>query len=195
MAIGDHYELIDWQFCNGVDCFNVYHYERSSGGGNAQDLIDSFKQDVLPAVVAIQSADVTHIQLVANNFDNFADFAIETLLSANVGGEGTDSLPTFCGWTFRYVRSTRGNHNGRKTLVGVAEGDVTDGVAVGGLTSGLNACAAAMAASIGAGVGTYVPRIMRAPNTVKPTFTNARAFFAIAGVVYVNVSSQNSRKR
>jgi len=194
MATGDHLELIDWMSIQGVDCFNVFHYLQTGGTNGAQYLNAAYLTDVLPSIVAIQSSDVTHHSVLSTNYDDPSDYYFSALTTDNVGLEGTNSLPAFVGWTFRYIRSERGHHHGRKCITGVATGDQLDGEPVSGLAAGLAACAAALAASITFAGSSYSPQIMRAPNTIKPGYDNARSFFGITDVVFVRISSQNSRK-
>jgi len=194
MAAGDHLQLVDWMTIQGVDCFNVFHYEQAEGVGGAQQLNGAFITEVLPAVLSIQSSDVTHISLLATNWDDFADYYFSALTTDNVGAEGTSSLPAFVGWTFRYIRAERGHHHGRKCIPGIASGDQVDGVPVSGLVSGLNSVAEVLAGGISFDSNTFVPKIMRAPNTIKPGYSNARTWYAVNGVVFARISSQNSRK-
>jgi hypothetical protein len=194
MATGDHFETIDWQYIQGKDCFNVFHWLQTSGSGGAAELNSAFKDYILPPVIAVQSADVTHLSLLSTNYDDFADYNFVALTADNVGQEGGTSLPAFNGWTFRMVRSERGHHHGRKNFTGIASGDQEDGSAVSGLASGLVAVATALAGPIFYGGNYWSPQIMRAPNTIKPDYNNARAFYSVGSAAYVGISTQSSRK-
>jgi hypothetical protein len=194
MASGDYLQLVDWQSIQGVDCFNVYHYYQSAGSVGAQYLNAAFLTEVLPSVISVQSSDVTHHSLLATNYDDFADYYFSALTSDNVGLEGTSSLPAFVGWTYRYIRAERGHHHGRKCIPGIATGDQVDGEAVSGLATALGNLGTVLGDDISFSGSTFSPRIMRAPNTIKPSYDNARNFYPVNGVVYVRISSQNSRK-
>lgn len=195
MALGDHYQFIDRQTYNTVvPVYNVYWFEQVLGTGTASDLISAWLFYYLPAIVGIQTAVVTHLEVAAINVDNVADYASYAVTTGNVGTLGSHGLPPFVCWTFRLNRTERGHHNGYKRICGVDEGWQEEGIEEN-LTSALQTVAGIMGAQLNPGNGNkWNPMIHRAANTIKPTYNNPEAFFNVGTCAYVGITSQNSRK-
>lgn len=85
-----------------------------------------------------------------------------------------------------------GKRSGSKRFGRLTEGQITNGVAVGGLPAQLDTLAAALGAPLPIGlVDTWFPVILeRKPPNVFPWTSHD-----ISGVVYQRVTTQNSRKR
>lgn len=197
MAATNLYLLLDLQnYAGGIgDNMNAYCYLQTAGAGDWNDLNLAWITTVLPAVLAIQSAAVQHMSLETTNLNDPADFGTAGYAGAQVGGRGGDGISAFVNWAFQYTRTTRAVRNGAKRIMGVAEPDQANGVAVGGIVALLNAAAVAFNTTLTDLSGNaWSPRILRRANLahVPPVL---QASFPISGVQYTRISTQNTRKR
>lgn len=133
MAVGDFYRLIDYQTMQGQQIVNLYDYQQTAiytpvGFNEASDLCDSFNNQMLPSIVAVQSEQVVHTLLTCGAFGSFTDFG--TLIPDTTTGVVTGgALPSFVGWGFKLQRTTRLTRHGSKRIAGVAESWQQNGVA------------------------------------------------------------------
>ncbi len=196
MPAGDLYLLQDFQDYAGgaVDIINAYAYRQTSGAGVALDLANAFEAQLLPDIVAAQSAVMRHHRADVINLDDPADFDSSAYAGSPVGSRGGDGLPAFVAYAFKYVRTTRAVRNGQKRIPGVAEPDQANGVVVGGITTLLGALETALESTLTDGSGNvWTPRIYRRaePSRTPPV---VRADFPISNVLFSRISTQNSRK-
>lgn len=190
MAVGNRYQLIDFQTYVGNDILNVYYYRQVAGTHTAAvELVDLFVSSVLPFITAVQHEAVTHISIGAKNLDVPTDFNLTPLVTGNVGQVTGQGLPPFVAWAFRLVRTQTDIHNGAKRIVGVAEGWQANGVADSTVVSALNDLAEAMALTL----DNFEPRIMRKLLDSEGHLIGYEDFPMGAGQ-YVRISSQNTRK-
>jgi hypothetical protein len=194
MASGDHYQLLDRQVMNDKVIFNAFHYLQTAGSGGAEECALAYIDYVLPDMIVIQSTALEHLYIEVINLDNVTDYSTVDLTTGNVGTASGDYLPPFVTWTFKMTRVERGHHNGRKSVSGVTEGQQENGQPNSGTVASVNALANTMASPIFYGGSYWSPQIYRAPNSIKPDYTNAAAYYSIGGGFFVGISSQNSRK-
>jgi len=145
-------------------------------------------------MIDIQSAALEHLSIDVINLDNFSDYFNLGLNADNVGVATGDYLPPFCTWTFRLTRVERGHHHGRKAVSGVAEGQQENGQPNSGTVASVNQLANTLASPIFYGGNYFSPLIYRAPNSIKPGYDNAAAYYSVGGGFFVRISTQNSRK-
>jgi len=194
MAVGDKFKLIDAQTFLGKNLYNVIHYEGMSGTCNAADLAHAYETYVINEMIDVQSSDLVHAQVVVFNMTNVADYVDDVLTTANVGTIAGDNLPPYVALAFRFVRSERGHHHGALRLGGLTEQLNTDGVLDAAYVTAVGEIATILMGPIYGITGVYSPRIYRAPNTIKPGYSNAEAFYTPSAVAFVRISTQNSRK-
>lgn len=193
MAVGNRYRLIDTMDFIGDQTnplLNVYYFLQTAGVGNASNLANEWINDVLPDVRAVQSVGIVHRTIDVINMDSPADFFQVVLAANNVGLRPGDGLPVFTAWAFRYLRASMVSRHGAKRIAGLAEPDQNAGEAVGAIIPLLNALAVRLGTAIVDGLGnSWEPRIGR----VAPPAPFSS--FAITGVSYIRISTQNTRKR
>lgn len=184
----------------GNEFDNVFAYEVTTGGGTTSDLFSQFFGDILPLLTPVIDANTVFDQITTINLDDPTDFDIEGI---SVPGESSgDPLPGFLTWTFRYIRAIRGINDGRKAFGGINESNLTGGVPSGGTLTALSTIADGLAGVLTGTDGAYTPRIWRragkyAPYSGDPPVGTdyPDTFYAINGVEFSRVSTQNSRKR
>lgn len=112
------------------DMSNVFFYRASTGTGTAQELLDAFTTDVLPAVNAIQENDVIDNRLlqVQHLFD-LEDFVDDSITGGGVRAGG-GSMPSFVAVNYTLRLNTRAVRPGKKRFSGIGEDYVTQGVIV-----------------------------------------------------------------
>jgi len=193
MASGDRYKLVDTQNWSGNVAnpfLNVFYFLQTAGTGGALELVTEWITDVLPDIVAVQADNIAHTNIDCFNLDSPTDFSLNALSPVEPGTRTGDALPLFCAWAFRYNRASLLSRNGSKRFGGVVEGDQNEGQPVGAIITLLNALAVRLGTAIIDGSGnSWEPRIGRvAPPAA---FTS----FPVANVSFVNVTTQNTRKR
>jgi len=191
------YQLILKSTFKSVSCVNTFWYQLN-GPGNAGQLATAFVTEVLPAIVAVQSADVVYNSIVVNSLFTLEDFFSGSVSTA--GTRGNDSLPAFVGWYFQLHRPNRIVHNGRKTFAGVAELDVTDGVATATILALLDTLETVLITPFAVGLlaEAYLSIAETVPYTnpdTGKTYNVPDTLWNVSDVEYKRVSTQNSRKR
>lgn len=125
MALADIYVLDHVQLFEGEDLHNMYTYERSTTG-TAVDLINAFREDILPLIQQLQVDDVTTPVIKAYSLGNLGDLDEQTVdeAGANVG---VDMLPIFNAINFSLKPASRAVRSGSKRISGIPETVVTNG--------------------------------------------------------------------
>ena len=137
-AQGDVYEIVDTMTLLGQVCQDRYMYEVTSlpSGADANDVLVAFQEDVLPAILLVQPADVVHTSVRARNLFDNTD-AAEVLLN-EAGGLGAAEVTTsFNAYGFRFVGDNAAVRSGAKRLAGVVENAILDGVVTDATILGL----------------------------------------------------------
>ena len=197
VAVGNHYILtLQGQDArNGQQIDNVFCYEQTAGTGDASELVFQFGEEVYAPIMNILSVYWVPIQIVAYNLEVPTDYATRvTSVTGTVTGEAE---PSFVGFAFEYVRTSRVFNNGRKTFGPIAQADVLQNGPSDDALTRLEALATELNSpieDIGTG-SSWVPRIWRRPGTYASGVVAAPgAFNAPQAVIFRRVSSQNTRK-
>jgi len=195
MAIGNRYELIDFQSFEQQDCLNVYYYLQVSGiSGNAADLISAWNINVLPVLQTIQSVFISHLAIGAKNLDDPTDFSLLPHVPVVTGNQVGEAMPPFAAWAFRLTRQQTNIHHGAKRIAGLSEASQDAGVALPGFRPNLDNFAAVLGTNyVGVAGGVYEPRIMRKTKVLIPPSIVYTDFPMGAGQ-YIRLTTQNTRK-
>lgn len=197
MAIGDIYQLIDWQEFAGQHCLNIYYYQLSTASGAApyaEDLATLFAAGPLVDIVEVQVSGLQHTQIVVTCPDDFSDFFTLPLVAPiGTGTAGTEGLPPYAAGSIRLNRATRELRNGQKRFAGPPESAQTNGTVTTAYTTAMNTIAADLAANLtgGSAGAVWVPRIVRKQRVPPYAIT---AHIGIAGAQFVALTTQNTRK-
>jgi len=174
----------------GEICQNVFYYDVSGVDPSTADLLVVFATDVIPDIQNIVSSAVSFVNLDAINLDDPTDFS-NVAIVGTPGARPTDPSPPFLAWGYTYNRTSRVVRSGAKRFVGIAEGDMDEGIAVTGILAALDALGAQLSTSlVGPIGGVYEPIIY---GDVTPTRLVPIAV-PVSSVTYTRITSQNSRK-
>jgi hypothetical protein len=171
---------------------NVYGYRSNIAVVNEIDeLLNAFIAQVLPKICDIQSNNMTHDRLEVYEL-NTPNFAVRTLTSGNVGTRIGSQDANFVAWGFRLNRATLGTRSGLKRIGAASDSDISAGSAVPSVVAPLNAMAAAYGAPLTVGIiETWFPVILHRPTGGSTVWSDSGS----NGATYVNVTTQNTRKR
>lgn len=207
MAFGDIYRLKLTQVfaLTGPESVNVFHYQQVTVAGSnlgSTDLLTAFQTQVINAIHAIQSAEVSTVQIAAENVVPGVDNAYANFTpGAEPGDISGDCLPPFVCWAYQLTRTSSAVKNGAKRFMGVPETDQDDGNPVLSNQAQRSALQSVLAGNIGVlgTTGTFQPVIYRVGRDAKtiPAKTIpalAPQAFSIAGAPFKGISSQVSRK-
>lgn len=205
LVLSGRYALQDWE--------NVFFYriEDTPTEGVLSGIIEDFQTDVLPSMAAVQNPSTSYLQLAATNIFSH-DEAVVSPLDITAGTNSSDEImASFISASIKLVRSNARVRHGRKSLVGMSEGDAFGQVWTSGYQALLQDCADTFAALLTpGGVDNLAPVIVgrvfvpadppdiprayyRLPETQVEMGTNwAYVSSAIASTL---VTSQNSRKQ
>lgn len=122
------YQVILHQLYEQKEMSNVFFYRPATGTGTAQEVLDGFVTDVLPAINGIQENDVITNRLiqVLHLFD-LADFVEDTVSGGGVRAGG-GSMPSFVAVNYTLRVNTRAVRAGKKRFSGVGESYVQKGI-------------------------------------------------------------------
>lgn len=125
MALDDIYVVDHVQSFLGEALHNMYTFERSTTG-TAVDLINAFREDMLPLILQLQVDDVRTETIKAYSLGNLSDLDEQTVdeTGANVG---VDMLPIFNAINFSLKPVGRTVRPGSKRISGVPETVATNG--------------------------------------------------------------------
>lgn len=196
-AIGNHYiaTLRGHDSIHGQALQNAFCYQAVSGSPTAALLGDILNAVLLPLLTTITSVNTIYDDIYIVNLEDPADFATEII---GTDGDVTgDAMPPFVSFTYEYIRASRAVNNGRKAFGLVPESSVANGNIVGGVSAAVEAVADYLAedtSDLGS-TATFSPRIWRRPGTYASGVVAAPgAFYSIADVRFVGISTQNTRK-
>jgi len=136
MAGGDAYELQLHQLDRGQEVDNTFCYYQAlefvtTTPTKAQVLAENWADQILPAILGIQPAEVLTTGVTVKNLFNASD-AYELGLSESGTFTGDrDLLPTFNAYGFQLNGDNPAVKNGAKRFAGVWEDYVNDGVITG----------------------------------------------------------------
>lgn len=136
---GDILRFTDKQTLLGEEMLNVYFYQVNDTTGLAGDYLSVLsawlRDNVIAKVKVVQSPNLEHIEVFAENLTNGVDI-VNFVDGFPIAGTGTalGNNPPFVTYNFELLREERTTRNGRKAIAGTLEGDVTDGVYTGSMT-------------------------------------------------------------
>jgi len=172
MALADIYVLDHAQSFLGEPIHNLYTYERL-GTGSAQDLIDAFQSDMLPAIRTIQASQIKTDYLKAWSLGNLSDMAEEDISSAGLVVD-VQMLPVFNAINYSMPSNNREVRGGSKRIAGVPENFQVDGtITDAGYIATLNLLKVAYGAEISVDTTNFwrlsiVKRIKYNPDEARP---------------------------
>ena len=103
-----------------------YHQIDVVGSGTLSSALDTmWYQSIIPAMKALQSVDLTYIEVEWQNIRNLTEFGILTESPLVTGDITGDVNPSWNAVKFRYNRETRITRDGYKALGGVPEAVAT----------------------------------------------------------------------
>lgn len=208
MAVGDIYQLTDFQMCQGQTLENVYFYRQTAedaGFPTAKALSDMWNSQVRIPITNIQSNTVVHTRYQVINLFNPAE--LSDLIDSDAGSQSGDMNPVFIAWGFGAPRSNRLIRKSTRRIGGVMEVHTVNGAATAGAITLLNLMATAFNAqlvnAVVGGSNVFVPvavkRILVTPEEGDPYYrlpeSSVEATFRIiSNWAYEKVTTQSSRK-
>lgn len=128
VAVNDIIRIRDCQSMFGQTLCNVFYYVVQAWTGNSTllDVLTEYQQQVVSKFQPLQTPDLIHVNLRADNVTNDLDFAEKAISD---GGTYTDSisLPVFVAIGYKLTRSTKLTRPGAKRVAGISETLATDG--------------------------------------------------------------------
>ena len=208
MAVGDLYQLTDFQTMGGQILENVYFYRQTAADvafPSAKALHDLWNSAVRIPVTNGQYTGLVHTRYqVINLFD---DTELYDVIDSDAGAVAGDVQPFFVAWGFGAPRANRQIRKSTRRIGGVMEGMVTNGVATAPAITLLNAMAAAFNAvlsnGVTAGSNSFQPVAVKRikvthpigePYYRLPEGINEATWRVITNWSYEKVTTQNSRK-
>ena len=173
MASGDKFLLKIEYDCQGVQCFNILHYEAGAGGdGDAAQLVQAFVEDLRDPIRACMHNTTSIVGVEAVNLDDPTDDLVAAVGLAGTGNTTPGGeMPTFVTAVVEKTSPTRAIRSGAMRVPGIPEGFVTgNGFSAAGLTP-MNALAAALPVinSTGTGGSQFDLQIYTRPNATYPS--------------------------
>jgi hypothetical protein len=98
-------EIVDVQLLEGQEVLNVFHFVDPAGTGDEAVLVSDYISDVIPLMVGIQHADLTHIAVRHRVVYPTAALVHTTPISPPVAGgvTGTDVLSSATAFSFAWA--------------------------------------------------------------------------------------------
>jgi hypothetical protein len=204
--VGDVIRIKDVQQLTGVskELMNVYYFRVLAAAGSpvlnnlGPALVDWWTDAVLPDLLEVQSAGLTHVRLEIDNLMDFEDEFVVVAPPAPVAGvvAGDYSGPSNT-YSMQFNRALRTTRNGRKSLAGVPDtafaGNVVAPAVVELLMSFGDTVVAPPAFDNGTGVTmTFAMVIAKTP---VPPATLPTIFNDVTGATFRGLGSQTSRKQ
>jgi len=205
LTLSGSYSLQQWE--------NVFFYrvEDTPTEGILAGLIEDFQTDVLPVMAAAQNPSVSYLQLAAKNIFSL-DEEVVAPLDITAGTNSSDEImASFISASIKLVRSNARVRHGRKSLVGMSEGDAFGQVWTSGYQALLQDVADAFAVTLTpGGVDNLAPVIVGRifvpadPPDVPKAFYRLPATqgqmedrwaYVVSAIGSTLVTSQNSRKQ
>ena len=191
MASGDIYlARVQYTFLS-QQMENTFYLRQESGVCDASGLNTNLDRVWLPSILAIQSASVTHDQIVTINLDDTGDF--DTIITGDSGVRAGEPAPPMLAFGYSTTSTDRILRAGGKRFGGISEADVDTGVADVGVVTALT--------NLGTVLGDLLENVaetcswalvLHRPEVISPP---ADAITVdISSVLYRRVTTQNSRK-
>lgn len=198
MAIGDHFRLKLSGNYLGQTINNIFWFENSVANLSAEDVWDMFLAQILPRILLVVTTAMTYTDVEVVNVEDPGDFYTDGF-SFDGSRSAADNAPPFTAWSFQLNPNRVDRKAGAKRFAGLNEGDIVNGVNVGGLQSLLDDIALALGNAHNWAGGRLIPcvfshRCVKDAITHRCTSTFVDSFSRITSAVYDGVSTQNSRK-
>jgi len=194
MAAGDEYLMRIKYLNQGVECFNIMHYEQKiTDGGDASNLVAAFLADLSSEIRACLHNTCILYSVEALNLNDDTDDSLAIINAAGTGDTTAGrSLPTFCTMVIEKVSPTRAIRSGAMRLPGTPENFSTGNELELPAGAPLNTLAAALPTITDpAGDPTsFDLQIYTRPNATYPSGT----FTQVDQCVVKGVSYQQTRK-
>ena len=124
-ALNDIVQVVVRQTMSGQEILNRYWFRvvalTGLGEGYLEIVRDHMLTVIIPAVRAIQGANLQYHGIDIVNFTNGIDFLNHVISPFLPGSVPQQSLPPNVNWTFRLLRETRATRHGYKRFSGVPE--------------------------------------------------------------------------
>lgn len=200
---GKMWELVDSGTYLGQMALIRYHFWNSDGAGVPGDLFASYRDDVLPSLVAIETTDYVHKSVIIKQV--YPTVTLQQEYGISSGGIGTNGSNSAPGSTTYSVKWTLGDtvwlvgtpdshhiKRGGKHLGGVGQNDI-DGntITAGGIITGIGTYVAALLGIIG---DNWQLVIAHQPAPVAKVPQPVSKYAVVTGYVLQGVGSQVSRK-
>jgi len=208
MAVGDIYQLLDFQRFLSQEVENVYFYRQTAEDAlfpSAKALVDMWNSQVRIGLTNLQSTGLTHYRYQAINLFNPGE--LYDVLDSDAGSAVGDVANSFVAWGFAAPRTNRLIRASKRRLAGVIETDITNGAANSGALAKLNPLAVSFNAqlvnAVVGGSNVFVPvAVKRIPYTTEdgnpayrlPESSAEAVFRIISNWGYERVTTQSSRK-
>lgn len=136
MAVGDVYEVTDVQVMYGQQVLNVYFYEQiallipgTDDPNLAGILATNWYSEILPTIIAGQTADVVHTAIRSKNlFDESEAYEFLTSSPGEYGPEDADSESSFDALGIKMSSTNAAIRPGGKRIAGIIQSAALDGV-------------------------------------------------------------------
>jgi len=170
---------------------NVWYYGNAGSAGSALDVLHSWNDDILTSLTPIQTEGLMWETIDVQGVRGIFDLEHQGI---DVAGLITDDPePTFVAFSYRFNRAAGNERHGYKRIGGVPDNAWVDGEIPGAVRTALDAVAPDLAAPINASGTSYVPLIQRRfEDNVE---LDEPKFYTFNTATFINISTQNSRKR
>lgn len=126
------YQIIDNYTFLGQQCSNVYFYQIGPGlVTGAADLLTLFTDQVLPAILEVQPAQIVHTAVTIQNLFNAVEYAEELMSTPGELVGAGENLPSFISGGYTLARQTPTTRSGKKRIAQAGEAYTTGGFWVG----------------------------------------------------------------
>lgn len=196
-VLGDLLQITDFQTYLGQQVLNVYYYRVVSVTGFTNDgyipLLEEFRDNVILAVVPLQSARLMHEYVEVRNLSNGVDvFTLEIDQPGTNAAASTADLPSYVSYSFKLVRESLATRHGFKRFAGVPD-TMIDGNVYTSSTALTEAVEDALAADIVIGIATIAePVIVKRPIPASPIASYV--YSSIGSAIFSLIGTQNTRK-
>lgn len=191
MAAGDIFKLTLHSTLGTEEAANVFHYRQTIGVLGGEQLASSWIDEVYDEIKALVSVVTVFRSVEWLNYNDLADFGIDTSIAAQTGARSGEALPSYNAWAFQYNRETRSTRNGAKRFSAIAESDQAYGAPAAVATDVINNCAASLGQLINFGGTEFwepvIVRLNAAGDT--PIVVNG-----VKNVTFKRITTQSSRK-
>lgn len=190
VPITDLFKLVQKYTWLGQQCYNVLHFGRDGGTGDAADLLVAWYNDVLPVLFPILSTALDLVGTDVINLSDQTDFVFDTYTQA--GSAAGDPLAKFDAHSLTKFSPTRDIRASGIRIPGATEDQYSGGEATVATSNLLTLLAAVLDGPI-VGNGWPFKLVVYTPGNLKTGGLPVAEF--VSAVVGGDLTTQNSRKR